>query len=258
MLDLIIKNANILDGTGAEAFWGDVGIKDGKISAIGKLCDDAKEEIDAKGLTLSPGFIDSHSHSDSTLISQPNQKEKLEQGITFSITGQCGSSAAPKLTADGLLTVKNFFDSIGDNRIGSGAAMLVGHNALRKAVMGSENRAPTREEMEKMKSLLREGMAAGAIGLSFGLIYVPGAYATTEEVLELAEVAAECGGILASHIRGEGDLLLEAVDEFLGIIKHTGARAVFSHHKAAGKKNWGKVKTSLAMIDKANEEGCNI
>ena len=136
--------------------------------------------------------------------------------------------------------------------------MLIGFNTLRRAVLGNENRAPSAEELEKMKELLRDAMRAGAIGVSFGLIYVPGCYATTEEVIEIAKVVGEFGGILASHIRNESNGLLEAVEEFLSAIRASGCRAVFSHHKSSKKQNWGMVKKSLAMIDAANAEGLDV
>ena len=259
MLDLIIKNASILDGTGAPAFAGDVAVKDGKIVAVGKVEDEATRVIDAKGLTLSPGWIDSHSHSDGTWLTQPDQREKLEQGITFSIAGQCGSSRAPSRSAEGkLTTVGEFLREVSELSLGSGGTMLIGHNNLRRAVMGAEKRAPTREEMEQMKYLLHEGLEAGAIGMSFGLIYVPSCYSTTEEVVELARVVGEHGGILASHIRNEGAQLLEAVQEFLDVSRASGCRAVVSHHKSSGEQNWGTVKQSLAMIDAANADWADV
>lgn len=262
MFDLIIKNGSVLNGTGKDAFSADVAIKDGKIVKIAQGITDTCRVIDATGLTVTPGWIDSHSHSDSTMLTYPDQREKLEQGITLAITGQCGSSAAPKRNeTDGtVLTVGEFLHKVKNTPQGSGAVMLVGHNALRRAVMGSENRAPTAQELEAMKQLLRDGLEAGAIGLSFGLIYVPGCYSNMEECIALAEVVAEFDGLLASHIRNEGDFLIEAVEEFLTIIRRSGCkRAVFSHHKAAGRtSNWGKVKTSLAMIDAARAEGLDI
>ncbi len=260
MFDLIIQNASVLDGTGADAFTADIAIKDGKIAEIAQGLADAHRIIDATGLTVSPGWIDSHSHSDKTILTYPDQREKIEQGITFSITGQCGSSAAPLKDGDKLMTVSDFFAQAEKVAQGSSASMLIGHNALRKAVMGSENRAPLPQELEEMKRLLREGLQAGAIGLSFGLIYVPGCYATMEECISLAEVVAEYDGLLAAHIRNEGDCLIEAVQEFLTVIKRSGCkRAVFSHHKAAGGSgNWGKVKTSIAMIEEAIAEGIDI
>lgn len=260
MLDLFICNATVLDGTGSEGFVANIGVKDGKIVSIGDGKGEAARVIDAAGLTLTPGFVDSHSHSDRAMRNYPDQREKIEQGITLSITGQCGGSAAPvrdKETGK-ITTVVEFLREILQVPQGSSAKMLIGHGSLRRAVMGSEKRAPTDAEMAQMKALLREGLEAGALGLSFGLIYVPGCYATTEECAELARVVAEFDGILAAHIRNEGDQLLEAVEEFLAIIKTSGCRAVFSHHKSAGKWNWGKVKKSLAMIDAANAAGADI
>lgn len=259
MYDLIIKNASVLDGTGADAFNSDIAIKDGKIEKLGEGLDGAKNIIDATGLTVSPGWIDSHSHSDNAIRSFPDQREKIEQGITFSITGQCGGSVAPKRLEDGtLLTMGEFLKKAKDIPQGSSSKVLVGFNNLRRAVIGNENRAVTPEELEAMKELLREAMRGGALGVSYGLIYVPGCYASTEEVVEIAKVVKEFDGILASHIRNEGDNLLEAVEEYLFAIKESGCRAVFSHHKSARKPNWGKVKKSLALIDEAIAEGYDI
>ncbi len=258
MLDLLIKNADILDGTGAPAFVGDVAVKNGKIVTVGRVNEEAARVIDGTGLVLSPGFIDSHSHSDRTWLIQPDQREKLEQGITFSIAGQCGSSVAPKTKEGKELSIEALFSQVEKSGLGSGGAMLVGHGTLRCAVMGTEKRAATKAELENMKALLRECMQAGALGLSYGLIYAPSCYSTTEEVMELAKTAAECGGMLASHIRNEGDQLLEAVQEYLDAIQFAGCRAVFSHHKSAGKWNWGRVKESMAMVDRANANGADI
>lgn len=254
MFELLIKNVTVLDGTGSEGYLSDIGIRKGKIAAIELGLSGGDRVIDGTGLTVSPGWIDSHSHSDRAIFPFPDQKEKVEQGITFSITGQCGSSAAPTDSR----TVGEFLEQAAQVPQGSGAALLIGHNSLRKAVMGTENRDPTPEELERMKALLAEGLEKGAIGMSLGLFYVPGCYAKPEEVLALAKVVAEYGGVLASHIRSEADTLLEAVQEYLDVITASGCRAVFSHHKAAWKENHGKVKQSLAMIDEANAGGADI
>ena len=254
MYDLLLRNITIFDGTGKDGYLADIGILEGKIAAIGQSLPNGKSTIDGTGLAVSPGWIDSHSHSDRAVLLLPDQREKVEQGITFSITGQCGSSAAPSATH----TVEQFFGEAAQTPQGSGSALLIGHNSLRKAVMGTENRDPTPEELERMKTLLAEGLDAGAIGMSLGLFYVPGCYAKPEEVLELAKVVAAKGGVLASHIRNEADTLLEAVQEYLDVIQASGCRAVFSHHKAAWEENHGKVKESLAMIDAANAQGADI
>lgn len=254
MYDLLIKNITVLDGTGKDGYLSDIGIQGGKIAAIQPDLSGGARVIDGTGLTVSPGWIDSHSHSDKAILPWPDLKEKVEQGITFSITGQCGSSVAP--TAD--CSVAEFLEKACQEQQGSGSALLIGHNSLRRTVMGTENRDPTPEELKKMQTLLSEGLEAGAIGMSLGLFYVPGCYAKPEEVLALAKVVAAHGGILASHIRNEADNLLEAVQEYLDIILASGCRAVFSHHKAAWKENHGKVRQSLAMIDAANAAGADI
>ncbi len=259
MYDLLIKNADILDGTGAPAYRSGIAILDGRIAAITEDEPEAKAVIDAKGRAVSPGFIDSHSHSDSAVESFPAQTEKVEQGITYSITGQCGSSAAPSVKQEGdVELVSAYLKRAKQIPQGSSSSMLIGFNTLRKAVLGNENRAPSPDELGRMKELLRDAMRAGAMGVSLGLIYVPGCYASTEEVIEIAKVVGEYDGLLASHIRNENDKLLNAVEEFLEIIRASGCRGVFSHHKSSQKQNWGLVKKSLAMIDAAVEEGLDV
>lgn len=254
MYDLIIKNANILDGSGSEAFVGDIAITDGKIAAIGTNLTDAKEILDVAGLTVSPGWIDSHSHSDSAVLAYPDQLEKIEQGITFSITGQCGGSATPRADQ----TAAEWFEQALATPQGSGSVLMVGHNTIRRRVMGAENREPTPEELEKMKKLVADAMDAGAIGMSLGLYYVPGCYSKTDEAIALAKVVKEKGGLLACHMRNETDKLIEALEEYLLIAKESGCRAVVSHHKVGEMKNWGKVTETLKMIDKANAEGMDV
>ena len=210
MYTLVIKNATVIDGLGNAPFVADIGIENGKIKRIEKGLCDTEKTVDATGLTVTPGFIDSHSHSDRTVITFPDQKEKIEQGITFSITGQCGTSEAPAVLRDsqGLLPPSEYFSKVKDIPQGSYSAMLIGHNSLRSAVMGNANREPTSEELGRMKELLREGLLAGVVGMSIGLFYVPGAYAKIDEVIELARVVAEHGGIIAAHLRNEGDNLI--------------------------------------------------
>ncbi|NLD87247.1 MAG: D-aminoacylase [Clostridiales bacterium] len=274
MYDLTIKNGTVLDGTGAEGFIADVSVKDGKIAFIGKCDCEASEVIDAAGLTVTPGFIDSHSHSDSAMLVNPDQKEKIQQGITTCIAGQCGSTPAPigkdlapfeiyqvdsfGLNTDVFRTMGSFLDLVRDIPQGCNIATFVGHSALRRAAMGMENREPTEKELEKMRSLLRDGMEHGAVGVSFGLIYTPSCYSKTPELIELAKVSVSYGGLVVAHIRDEGDYLIEAVEEFISIIRASGAKGVISHHKSSGKRNWGKVKTTIKMIEKASEEGLDI
>lgn len=259
MYDLIIKNASVLDGTGREAFASDIAIKDGKIAAIDNNLDGGEQTIDAAGMTVSPGWIDSHSHVYEYIDDCTSQWEKLEQGITLSVAGQCGNSGAPLLDPDGSLkTMGEYFDKLNQVRQGASVATHVGHNRLRRVVMGNDNRDPTAEELRKMRSLLREAMEAGALGLSLGLFYIPGCYAKREELLALAKVVASYKGILSAHIRDEGAGLVEAVEEFVSIAKEAGCRGVISHHKAMYKENWGKVNETLAIVDAANAQGGDI
>ena len=274
MYDLIIKNGLIVDGTGSPSFRADLAVHDGRIARIGRGLTDAKRVIDAAGLTVTPGFIDSHSHSDSTVLTYPDQIEKIEQGITTAIAGQCGASPAPisrditpdkatmigdfGLNPDIYRTMGTFLQTAKNVPQGSNIAILVGHCALRLTVMGMENREPTCEELEKMKELLREGLEHGALGVSFGLIYPPSCYAKTDELIELAKVVSEYHGIVAAHIRNEGDFVVKSTNEFITIIKESGVRGVISHHKAAGFENWGKVTHTLRMIDEANASGSDI
>ena len=266
MYDLIIKNGNILDGTGSPRFLADIAVKDGKIARIGKDIEGGAEIIDATGLTVTPGFIDSHSHSDNAVMNYPDMVEKVEQGITTSVGGQCGSSVAPAALSsypltgkkECLATMGSFLKAYENVELGSNLCIMVGHCSLRKAVMGIENREPTAEELEKMKELLREGISNGAMGLSLGLIYIPGTYAKTPELIELAKVAGEMNALVVAHIRSEDDEMIEAVQEFITVIRESGARGVISHHKVTKEHNFGKVNYSLALIDRANEEGLEI
>lgn len=273
MYDILIKSGRVIDGSGSTAICTDIAIKDGRISRIADCIDEpAKKVIDAKGLTVTPGFIDSHSHSDDAIFTFPDMIEKVEQGITTAIAGQCGDSAAPdRITAendkyiDGIGQLSeivknftNFFDAAKKMPLGSNNMMFAGHSTIRIAVIGYENRKATDEELEKMKALVREAMENGALGLSFGLIYTPSCYADTKELLELAKVVKEYNGILAAHLRSENDYLIEAVEEFLYVAKTLDIKAVFSHHKATGKRNWGKVNQSLAILRQAIDEGYDI
>ena len=262
MYDLIIKNGKIIDGTGSPCFRADVAIKDGKIVKTGRGLEGALKIIDADGLTVTPGFIDSHSHSDSNILTYPEQTEKIEQGITTSIAGQCGGSIAPcprdKEDKGIYETMGSFLDAVKDKPQGSNTALLVGHGSIRNAVMGTENREPTADELERMKDHLRCAMEHGATGMSFGLIYNPGMFAKTSELCEMAKVLGEYNGVLAAHIRNEGDNLVKSVEEFITAVKCSGVRGVISHHKTCFFENWGKVHHTLAMIDKVNEEGYDL
>ncbi len=274
MYYIIIRNGKILDGTGGPSFYADIAVKDGKIAKVSKIIrESAEREIDARGLTVTPGFIDSHSHNDSWVLLQPLQKEKIEQGITTSIGGQCGGSPAPYsgsrekaeqvgefgLECDIYKDMSTFLSIARTVPQGANSMVLVGHNSIRDAVMGNAFRAPTEEELEKMKAFVRDAMEAGALGLSFGLGYNPGCYSEVPEMSALAKVAAEYGGVVTAHIRNEGDNVAAAVKEFLQVLRESGARGVVSHLKSSDREeNWGKVHNLMRLIDEANAEGLDV
>lgn len=258
MYDIIIKNGKIIDGTGSPAFDSDLAIKDGRIVCIDKNITGGKKVIDASGLVIIPGFIDSHSHSDLTVFSAPGQAEKAEQGITTSIGGNCGTSNWPARENGKIIYPSAMLAQAAQVPQGSNLATFVGHRALRRTVMGMEKRSATQRELEQMGDLLRDGIQAGALGVSFGLIYTPSCYAQTEELIYLAKVAKECGGMISAHIRSEADNLVEAVAEMIAVAKAADVRTVFSHHKAMFRQNHGKVNTTLAMIQQAIKEGADL
>ncbi|RDW21364.1 D-aminoacylase [Oceanobacillus arenosus] len=277
MLDTIIKNGRIVDGTGNPWFFGSVGIKDGVITHIGTFDIESREVVDAKGQIVSPGFIDGHSHSDLLVLKDPHFDIKLQQGVTSEVVGNCGLAPAPFYKENGSLlkeyvepiigntdwewpwtTVGEYIETINKSSISENIATYVAHGALRIAVMGFENRPPTKEEMAKMKSILEEGMQTGAIGLSIGLLYSPGRYATKEEIAELCSVLPKHDGILATHIRGEGNNLIPSIEEVIWIAERSGVSLQVSHLKAAGKRNWGGVFEAISIIEDARARGMDI
>jgi dihydroorotase/N-acyl-D-amino-acid deacylase len=249
--DLIIRNGLVLDGTGKEGIQADVAVRGGKIVAVGTLPEDAKAKhvIDASGKVVAPGFIDIHTHAERKLLRFPNIENYITQGVTTVVGGNCGGSPLP---------IGAYFAKAESLRIAVNLALLVGHNTVRRRVMGSENRAPTPEELEQMKDLVRQAMEDGAIGLSTGLKYIPGAYSRTEEVIELAKVAAEYGGIYATHMREEGRGLFMAIREALTIGREAGIPVQISHFKAVGKPMWGSSLKMLALIDSARHAGLKV
>lgn len=254
--DVIIRKANVFDGSLKQPFRADVGIKEDRIVKIsGSIKGEAAKIIDAKGLYLSPGFIDLHTHVDRGMYFPENRAclNYLKQGVTSVIVGQCGSSAWPIFEK-----AEDQMKRWSKGGIGPNAALLVGHGTVRRIVMGMEDREPTSDELEKMKELVKEAMEQGAYGFSTGLIYLPGSYAKTDEVTELVKVITPYGGIYHTHIRNERDKLLEAVAETIHISKESGAPAHISHFKAIQKPNWGLVKEACALIEKARAEGLKI
>ena len=265
MYDLIIKNGTVIDGTGDSAYVSDIAISGGKIARISSDIN-GDRIIDAKGLAVTPGFIDSHSHADDAMLEYPDMIEKIEQGITTSIAGQCGISCVPAKNKeygsgraqDKYETFGKMVSTVKSIEMGANIMSFVGHGTIRKAVVGYENRKPTENELKEMKALLRDAMESGAVGISYGLIYTPGCYADTDELTELARVVKEYNGVISAHIRSEAFELKEAAEEFLNIVKAVGVKAVLSHHKAMYKSNWGKVRHTLKMIDEAVSEGCDV
>lgn len=253
MYDILIQNGLLIDGTGSPGMAAQVAVKDGKIAKIArKISGEAKTVIDAAGKVVTPGFIDSHSHSDRQFFTCPLQTEKIEQGITTSIAGQCGGSVCGKDAAE-------FLENARTAKLGANMAMLIGHGTLRKAVLGMADREPAPQELEQMKEMLRCAMEHGALGVSFGMIYAPGCFAKTPELVELARVAGAYQGIAAIHLRSESTGLIRALEEFITVVRQSGVRGVVSHHKAAGmQENWGKIHTTMRMIEEANAEGLEI
>lgn len=272
MLDILIINGTIMDGSGTPGYKGCVGIKDGKI-VTAKGDEKAAQVIDAVGRIVCPGFIDAHSHGDFVLGTEDGRLFKTAQGITTELCGQCGSARAPvsaeraeeihaffdyKQPLDEVkrwTTFERYLDYVSRLSLSANTKFNVGHRILRAAVMGLENRLATPAELENMKAILREAMQAGAAGLSTGLIYVPGCYADTNEVVELAKTIAAFDGIYSTHLRSESEALVESVEEALGIGREAGVRVCISHHKVLGKDNWGKHKQTLELIHRANEKG---
>jgi N-acyl-D-amino-acid deacylase len=272
MYDLVIRNANILDGTGAEARRGDIGIADGRIVDAGEARATARREIDARGQTLAPGFIDTHTHDDGAMLRYPDMAFKLAQGVTTCVLGNCGFSVAPGTEAAGAMIRGSAILSVGETPVdwtdlaGYMAAVearrpavngiaLVGHNTLRFGAVGSAQREPSDAELRQMQDWVEEAMEQGACGLSTGLIYEPGRWSTTEEIIELCRRIAPYGGVYATHMRNEGEGLLEAVDEALRIGREAGCPLHISHHKATGDATRGFVERSLAKTDAARGTG---
>lgn len=247
--DLIVRNGRIVDGSGNPAFFADVGIKDGRIAALGKVAGSAKEELDAKGLIVAPGFIDVHTHADE-VAERPAAENFLRMGVTTIVVGNCGGSE---------LDVGKFYREIETDGISVNATTLIGHNTVRREAMGgSFDREPTVEELAKMKGYVDQAMKDGAVGLSTGLIYLPGVFSKTDEIVELAKVASAYGGIYVSHMRHEDAQIFKALDEVIRIAREAKIRAEVSHIKLAGERAWHQADKVLAYLDKARAEGIDI
>ena len=247
--DLLIENARIADGTGAPLMDGRLAVKGGRIVAMGNVSGTADRVLDAKGRVAAPGFIDVHTHSED-ICGNPVAENFLRMGVTTIITGNCGNSRTD---------VGCFFGEIEAAHPALNVGTLIGHGSVRKEAMGGTFiRAPNAEQLARMREIVNQAMKDGAVGLSTGLIYVPGSFAKTGEIIELAKVAAAHDGIYVSHMRYETVKIFEALDELIRIARESGCRAEVSHLKLSGPTAWGKAAEVLGMLDKARAEGLKI
>ena len=250
--DLIITNGRILDGTGNSWYRADIGIRGKRIAFIGHISTPqsaAARVIDAKGQVVSPGFIDVHTHIEEDEARNPTTDNFIHDGVTTVITGNCGSSK---------LDLGNYFRYLDSLKLSINVASLIGHNDVRKSVMGTANRPPSPAEMEKMESLVEKAMKDGAAGLSTGLIYVPGTYSTTPEITGLARVAAKYNGVYATHMRSESDSVLEAIGEALEIGKEASIPVEISHFKVGGQRKPGMSIRTLQLVEEARARGIDV
>ena len=281
MFDILIQNALIYDGSGEVAYMADVAVEDGKIALIakkgtenGNLLEnaDAEKIVNANGLSLSPGFIDSHSHSDLAILEDPHRLHVLRMGVTTEIAGQCGYSRSPDdgVMSDAVrLTVSNhmgrsfknmreLISALDTAELGTNQLYFTGHALLRGRALGTEARAANDSEIKQMQDMLASEMAMGSAGVSTGLSYVPGIYSDTRELTELGKCAGECGGLYVTHSRSESMELFDSVNECIDIARYGNVSVNISHFKCVGKVFWDRCERALSMIDKAIDEGLDI
>jgi N-acyl-D-amino-acid deacylase len=278
--DIVLVGGHVVDGTGREAFAADVGIRRGKIDAVGDLGEaDARERLEVAGSFVAPGFIDVHTHSDLAPFLDEEHIDlrlgSLRQGVTTEICGNCGFSVFPArearqaevlrylravlgAKAQAFSSLEAFADALGDRPLLTNLGTLAGHGTLRAGAIGFDNREAQGSELREMKGALAEACESGALGFSSGLIYAPGSYAPTDELIELAMIAAEHGIPYVSHMRDEMDHVDTAIDEALRIGAESGAAVQISHHKTAGKRNWGRTLETLERLESARRDGVDV
>lgn len=248
--DIIIKGGRVIDGSGNPWYNADVGIVGERITRIGNLDGaNATQIIDATGLTVSPGFIDPHTHAMQGIFDVPNAESALLQGVTTLTEGNDGSSPFP---------INKHYEEIATKQISPNWAVFVGQGTIRELVIGEEDREATDLEMERMKQMVREAMEQGALGISTGLFYVPGSFTSTEEVIELSKIAAQYNGIYISHMREEAGQLIDSVNETIRIGDEANIPVQITHHKVIGAQNWGASKESLRLVDEARARGIDV
>ena len=268
-LDLVIRNATVIDGTRAPRFQADIGVSAGKISHLGKIKEKGRTEIDAAGMIAAPGFIDAHTHDDRLMLSSPDMSPKVSQGVTTVVAGNCGISLAPApkgmrapvavpmdlLDDEGkwfrFRTFREYVKELKAKPAATNCALLVGHSMLRVQTMDNVGRPASKSEIGKMREMVEEAMQAGAIGFSTGLYYEPACAAPTEEVIELCRPLAAHNGIYCTHMRDEGEHVLDSLEESFRVGRDANVPVVISHHKVAGKANHGRSAETLPVIEKA-------
>ncbi len=277
MLDILIKNAQIIDGSGRLMYEADLGIKNEIIEEIGDLQNEtARQIIDAKGLFVTPGFVDVNNHSDTywRIFSNPNLESLLFQGITTIVGGNCGSSLAPLVNQEIIKSVQKWVDIKGLNlnwlsmaeflvqvekkKLPVNFATLVGHGILRRGLVRDEVRTMTDREIKTMSEMLRNAMKEGAIGFSTGLVYTHAKMASEKEILALAKIVKKYNGIYTTHVRGEDGELIESIKEAINIAQKTKVRLQISHLKAIGQKNWHRMSEAISLIEEARANGLDI
>jgi N-acyl-D-amino-acid deacylase len=273
--DLVLKGGLVYDGLGGPPLEADIGLVGSRIKEVGRIsAGRGRAVLDIRSRAVSPGFIDIHDHTDAQLLVNPTADSASRQGVTVLVSGQCGSSPVPIAASEleertNLLRreyglelswrdLPSFFARLEERGLGLNYGTLIGHGSVRGAAMGFEDRAPRPEEQAKMESFVAEALAAGALGLSSGLEYTPGSFARPDELVALCRVVARSGGVYATHIRDEGDKLLESLDESISVAREAGVKLQISHFKTAYPRNWSKVESAIARVEGAKAAGVDI